>query len=317
MRRALLALALLATVSAADAKLLVTNANGYTLDAKGNLMRFGGLLVGDDGKVEKLLDKGEKTDKFKLGKADFALDVGGKTLLPGLIDAHGHVMELGLQAITVDLRDTKSLDEALAKIKAYADANPLRKWILGGGWNQVSWNLGRFPTAAELDRAVPGKPVWLSRVDGHASWANSAAIAAAGVTAATRDPAGGRIERGAKGAPSGVFVDAAQALVDKAKPPMGPIEADQALTKALQIIASVGLTGVGDAGITPDEWTLYRYFGGPRSADDAHLCDGARHGLARSYRAVRADPRALRRPSDAPDGQDLRRRRRSARVGRG
>ena len=256
--RVLLGCALLALGAVADAKVYISNANGYTLNGKGELVRFSGLLVGDDGKVEKLLDRGEKP---KLGRGDFALDARGRTLLPGLIDAHGHVMALGLQAITVDLRGTASLDEALARIKAYADANPNRRWIVGGGWNQVTWQLGRFPTSAELDYAVAGKPAWLSRIDGHASWANSAAIAAAGITAKTADPAGGRIERDAKGAPTGVFVDAAQALVEKVKPEPGPIEIDAALTKALQIIVSVGLTGVGDAGISPETWNLYRYFG--------------------------------------------------------
>ncbi len=257
--RALLGCALMALASGADARVYVSNANGYTLNGKGEIVRFTGLLVGDDGKVERLFDNADKPPKFMRG--DFALDAKGKTLLPGLIDAHGHVMELGLQAITVDLRDTKTLEEGLAKIKAYAAANPQRKWILGGGWNQVSWGLGRFPTAADLDRAVSDKPVWLSRIDGHAGWGNSAAINAAGITARTANPPGGRIERDAKGAPSGVFVDAAQDLVEKVKPGPGPIEVDQALTKALQIIASVGLTGVGDAGISPDVWNLYRYFG--------------------------------------------------------
>lgn len=256
--RFLLGCAALAFASAASAKVWVSNANGYTLNARGDLVRFSGLVVGDDGKVEKLLDRNEKP---KFGRGDFALDAKGRTMLPGLIDAHGHVMGLGLQAITVDLRDTKSLEEALAKIKAYADANPNRRWILGGGWNQVTWNLGRFPTAAELDRAVSNKPVWLSRIDGHAGWTNSAAIAASGVTAKTANPDGGRIERDAKGVPSGVFVDSAQDLVEKAKPAPGPVEVEQALTKALQIIASVGLTSVGDAGVSPDDWNLYRYFG--------------------------------------------------------
>ena len=113
------------------------------------------------------------------------MDAGGKTLIPGLIDAHGHVMGLGLSLITLDLSDTKSLAEAQAKIRAYAQDGAGRKWIIGTGWNQEQWGLGRFPTAADLDAAVSDIPVWLERVDGHAGWANSAAIRAAGVTAAT------------------------------------------------------------------------------------------------------------------------------------
>ncbi|MFX4450806.1 amidohydrolase family protein, partial [Acinetobacter baumannii] len=88
----------------------------------------------------------------------------GKVVLPGFVDGHGHVMELGVRAYELDLSQAKSLDEALAMIKAYAAANPDRKWITGGGWNQEQWHLGRFPTAAELDAVVPDRPVWLARV---------------------------------------------------------------------------------------------------------------------------------------------------------
>ena len=94
----------------------------------------------------------------------------------------------------LDLTGTKSLAEAQAKIAEYVKANPGRKWILGGGWNQESWGLGRFPTAAELDAVTGDVPTWLERVDGHAGWANSAAMKAAGVTPATKAPPGGRIE---------------------------------------------------------------------------------------------------------------------------
>jgi hypothetical protein len=101
-----------------------------------------------------------------------------------------HVTGLGFAALTLDLSDTHSLAEAQAKIAAYAAKYPGRPWIIGGGWNQETWGLGRFPTAAELDAVVSDRPVWLERVDGHAGWANSRALAMAGVTAATKDPAG-------------------------------------------------------------------------------------------------------------------------------
>ena len=90
-------------------------------------------------------------------------------MLPGLIDAHGHVLDLGYARNQVDLTGTQTLDEALAKIKAYAAAHPDAAWISGGGWNQEIWKLGRFPTAKELDAAISDRPVWLSRVDGHAA----------------------------------------------------------------------------------------------------------------------------------------------------
>ena len=257
MRILLLAAALLATPLSANT--LIVNANGYTMATDGELRQFTGLLIGDDGKVAALLAKGDKEPVLAAG--DYRLDAGGRTLLPGLIDAHGHVLSLGYQALSIDLSATTSLDEALEKVRVYAAANPRARWIRGGGWNQVSWKLGRFPTAAELDRAVADRPVLLSRVDGHASWANSLAVKAARVTLATKDPAGGRIERDLTGRPSGVFVDAAQRLIRHAAPPPTGPEAEAALAKALEIMASVGLTGVGDAGVSPADWTLYRSFG--------------------------------------------------------
>src|SRR3546814_10749890 len=96
----------------------------------------------------------------------------------------------------LDLSDTHSLAEAQAKIAAYAEANPERTWILGGGWDQEKWGLGRFPTAAELDGVAGGRPIALTRIDSHAVWVNSAALKTAGSTPATKAPPGGRIENG-------------------------------------------------------------------------------------------------------------------------
>ncbi|MFC3713773.1 amidohydrolase [Sphingoaurantiacus capsulatus] len=253
------ALAALAFSAMADAKTLVVNANGFTLDSMGRLQPFESLLISDEGRVERVIKRGDKPPA--MSGPYTRLDAKGLTVLPGLIDAHGHVMGLGFQALTVDLSETKTLEEALGKVKAYAEANPRARWILGRGWNQVTWGLGRFPTAAELDTAYSEKPVLLERVDGHASWANSAAIKIAGVTRATKDPAGGRIERDADGNPTGVFVDAAANLITSKVPPANPIEAERALGKALDQMASLGLTGVHDAGVDAETWTLYRRFG--------------------------------------------------------
>ncbi|MBB4631188.1 amidohydrolase [Sphingosinicella soli] len=251
--RIALALAVFLAAGVAEARTVIINANGYTLDDIGRLERFGGLIVGDDGRVERLLKPGETADGN-------VVDAGGRTLLPGLIDAHGHVMGLGFLALQIDLSDTTSIDQALAKIASYAAANPEREWIVGGGWNQVSWGLDRFPTAEELDLAVADRPVWLSRVDGHAGWANAAALKASGITAKTTDPAGGRIERDADGKPTGVLIDTAMALVEKKLPPPTVAENTAALETALRIMASVGLTGVRDAGIDAATWALYEQF---------------------------------------------------------
>ena len=255
-RKLLLALAALSLPGQALADALVDNVNGITLDEQGKVVRFTGLLMSPDGKVTALLGREDRRPV----KVDWRADMKGRVLLPGMIDAHGHVMELGFRAMALDLSETTSLADAQAKIRAYAAANPDKKWILGGGWNQERWKLGRFPTAAELDAAVGDRPVWLARADGHASWGNTAALRAAAVTARSVAPAGGRIERIA-GAPSGVFVDAAQALVERVVPPPLPKERDAAFIQAQRILLSYGITATADMGSSVDDWLSYRRMG--------------------------------------------------------
>ncbi len=244
---------LLAAPAFADT--LVDNVNGYTM-ADGRLARFTGMVVGDDGKVKQLLRRGDRRPE----RPSYRLDGRGRTLLPGLHDAHGHVMGLGFAALQLDLSDTKSLAEAQAKIAAYAAANPSPRWIVGRGWNQETWGLGRFPTAADIDAVVADRPVWLERVDGHAGWANSLAMKEAGVTAASNSPDGGRIET-AGGKPTGVFVDAAEELVDKAVPAPLPRTRDQALAAAQERLLATGLTTVADMGTAAEDWLVMRRAG--------------------------------------------------------
>ena len=255
------ALALLATAPA-RADTMVINVNGVTIDEQGQPKRFAALQFGPDGKVKALFQS-----KDKRPKTEYQIDGRGRTMIPGLIDAHLHVMQVGFAALTLDLSETKSLAEAQAKIRAFAAAHPDRAWIVGRGWNQEIWGLrdeagrGRFPTAAELDAAVPGRPVWLERVDGHAGWANSAALAAAGVTAAAKDPAGGRIERLVGGKPAGVLVDEAAALVARAVPLPRPDDRDLAFDTAQRLLTARGLTAVADMGTSIEDWQTFRRAG--------------------------------------------------------
>ncbi|KZC81914.1 amidohydrolase [Sphingobium yanoikuyae] len=274
----LAAIAALALPMPAHASGVIDNVNGIAIGPDGKIVHFGALMIDDEGKVEKLIQGRYQEPEYKPKKPkrgqpwperpkgpSFKLDAGGKTLIPGLIDAHGHVMGLGLSLITLDLSDTKSLAEAQAKIRAYAQENTGRKWIIGTGWNQETWGLGRFPTAAELDAAVGDIPVWLERVDGHAGWANSAAIRAAGVSATTKAPAGGRIEMAA-GKPAGVFVDKAMDLIQKVVPAPAPKDRDNALEKAQRALLAVGITGIADMGTSIEDWQAFR-----RSADRGAL----------------------------------------------
>ena len=235
---------------------MVENINGITLDKDGKVVRFSAALIDKEGKISQLLTSKEKAPK----QLDFRHDGRGLTMLPGLIDAHGHVMGLGFAALTLDLSGTNSLEEAQGAIKAYAAKYPERRWIVGRGWNQEKWGLGRFPTSADLDSVVADRPIWLERVDGHAGWANSKAMEIAGVTGATKSPPGGRVEM-AGSKPSGIFVDAASELVSKHIPAPKPGERDLALAEAQKALLSVGVTSIADMGTTIEDWQSYRRAG--------------------------------------------------------
>ncbi|WP_119718732.1 amidohydrolase [Cognatilysobacter tabacisoli] len=187
------------------------------------------------------------------------LDVGASTVVPGLIDAHGHVEGLGYTKLRVDLVGARSKDEVLARLRAFAAQLPAGAWLLGRGWDQNDWPEQRFPTAADLDAAFPDRPVWLERVDGHAGWGNRAAMAAV-----KRDltgdwqPDGGRIERDAQRRPTGVFIDAAMALVDAVVPPPDEATAERALVLGMQEAVAHGLTGVHDMGVSLAALQRYR-----------------------------------------------------------
>jgi hypothetical protein len=245
---------LFAVSSPAMADMLIFNANGLQVGVDGKLQRFSGLLIGDDGKVVRTLDLADGSRP----KADISIDAGGKTLLPGLIDAHAHVVALGFTALQLDLAGTKSLAELQARLKAYAEANPNARWIVGRGWNQELWADRRFPNSADLDVVVDDRPVWLGRVDGHAAVANSAAIQAAGFSLNTQAPAGGRIE-------NGLFVDAAMSLIESKIPAPTPAEQDAALAKAQELMLANGLTAAADMGTSPDEWAAMERAGNAKA----------------------------------------------------
>lgn len=240
-------LALFATPALADG--WVDNVRGVTLDGTGQTVRFSGLTITADGRIGRLLQRGDKVER-----PDWKVDGKGQVLLPGLIDAHGHVMSLGFGLLTLDLSDTNSLAEAQAKIADYARRYPDRKWLIGRGWNQERWKLGRFPTAAELDAVVADRPVWLERADGHAGWANSAAMKIAAITAATKAPPGGAID-------GAVFVDAAQDLVQKFVPAPLSKDRDLALARAQENLLALGITGIADMGTSTADWNAFRRAG--------------------------------------------------------
>ncbi|WOE74596.1 amidohydrolase [Alterisphingorhabdus coralli] len=253
---ALAALTMAVSGAPAHADTLIDNVNGITLDREGELIRFTGLVFDDDGTVTQLLERRDDRPK----DVDYKLDAKGKTMIPGMIDAHGHIMGIGFQALTLDLSQTTSLEEAQAAIADYAERFSNRPWIIGRGWNQEKWGLGRFPTAEEIDAVVSDRPVLLGRVDGHAAWANSKAMEIASITGKTPDPEGGRIER-ANGKPTGIFIDSAEELVGRFVPPPRPVDRDLAFEKAQEILLAQGVTAMADMGTTMEDWQSYRRAG--------------------------------------------------------
>ncbi|HEU4407166.1 MAG TPA: amidohydrolase [Polyangiaceae bacterium] len=190
------------------------------------------------------------------GPGTRSVELGGRSAVVALTDAHAHVIGLGLRLDEADLRGCATADECAARAAAHRGGRG--GWALGGGWDQNRFPDKALPHRRALDAALPDRPAWFERVDGHAGWANSAALKAANVTRATPDPPGGRILRDAKGEPTGVLVDTAMALVERAVPPPDEAAREQAIERAQALALSKGLTEVHDMGLSADEVATFR-----------------------------------------------------------
>lgn len=199
---------------------------------------------------------GESDVRPLIGPATRVIDLKGRTVLPGLIDAHGHMLSLGGRIADVDVVGTPTYEAVIARIAARARSTPKGQWILGRGWDQNDWPRTAMPHHAALSRAVPDHPVRMTRIDGHAVLVNRRALEAAGITRDTKDPSGGAILRDAKGEPTGVLVDAAMALVGI--PEITQAERERRLLLAMKECARLGLTMVHDAGISEADMDAYR-----------------------------------------------------------
>lgn len=210
------------------------------------------VLIRDD----RILFVGDlKGAKAKAAKDARDIDLKGAAAYPGFVDAHAHLTGIGLRELTLNLDQVKSVAELVAAVKAYAAAHP-EGAIHGRGWIETHWPEKRFPTKADLDAAAPGRIVVLGRSDGHASVASSAALAKAGINAATRAPAGGQILKGADGQPDGMLIDHAQSLVKDVIPPPSLALKRQALEKAGQLYASRGWTGLANMSVETEDHAL-------------------------------------------------------------
>jgi len=227
----------------APADLIVTNARIYTVD---DGHPFVSALAVRDGKVAFIGSVREAS--LLRGPNTHVIDATGRTVIPGMVDAHAHLFGLGEFLRSIDLTDTRSYDEIVSRVGARVKQATAGRWVIGRGWDQNKWGNTRFPTHEALSSVSPNNPVVLERIDGHALLANAAAMRAAGVTAATKDPAGGRIEREANGAPTGVFVDNAMEIIDRIIPPMSHDEMTSTALAAVKESNRWGLTGLHDPG---------------------------------------------------------------------
>ncbi|WP_031485596.1 amidohydrolase [Streptomyces bicolor] len=174
------------------------------------------------------------------------VDLAGRLLLPGFQDAHVHPVPAGLELTQCDLTGAKTADETLAAVRAYAAAHPEREWITGGGWSMEAFE-GGTPTKELLDAVVPDRPVYLPNRDHHGAWVNSRALALAGITRDTPDPADGRIDRDASGEPSGTLQEGAMQLVGRLTPPATRADRVVALLHAQRHLHALGITAWQDA----------------------------------------------------------------------
>jgi predicted amidohydrolase YtcJ len=246
---------LLIPIAASSATTLIHNIKGYSM-RDGERVSFTALEYAD-GKVTAIYSSEAAMAASQAGNR---IDGGGATLLPGLIDAHGHVSSYAQALTSVDMTGTTSEDEAAARIAGFLEASPDAGsgWIRGNGWNQVLWDSGEFPDRASLDSVTGERPAAFSRVDGHALWVNSAALRAAGIDRNTPDPDGGQILRDADGEPTGVLIDNAMSAIRAAIGQPSVDEFEDRLELGLTALAALGLTGVHDAGISAREMQAYR-----------------------------------------------------------
>ncbi|MGK4003982.1 amidohydrolase [Sorangium sp. So ce1036] len=193
-----------------------------------------------------------------IGPGTRVVDLPGRAVVPGLVDGHVHLYGLGVALETLSVRGARSAGEAAAIVAEAAKARPKGEWITGRGWDQNLWPGAAFPTRAPLDAAAPEHPVALRRVDGHALWANAAAMRAAGVGKGTQDPPGGRVLRDAAGEPTGVFIDSAMGLVEAKIPADPPAVRERRILRAAERALSSGLTAVHEMGVDDATVEVYR-----------------------------------------------------------
>lgn len=245
---------LLATPTYADshADLVLRNGKFYPVSTPGSVE---GSLAVRDGRIV-YLGSDSEAGQF-VGPGTRTIDLAGRTVTPGLIDAHSHLLGLGAALERVDLVSTASYSEVLDRVRAAAADVPAGQWVQGRGWDQNDWARKTFPTHERLSEAVPDHPVWMTRIDGHAALLNARAMELLGVSAASEDPVGGRFERDAEGLPTGVLVDTAMS-VGSGIPAATAVDRERQILAGAKHCLELGLTTVTDMGIGQATYEVYK-----------------------------------------------------------
>lgn len=235
-------------------KILIHNAKIYTIDR--GFSTADAMMFDTTGRIHNVGGEQAMLDAFPDARH---IDLQGKTVIPGLIDAHAHLYGLAISLSQAQLQGTASKADIIRKLREHAQQLPEGDWLLGRGWDQNDWPVQEFPNRGDLDSVFPDRPVWLRRIDGHAGWANSAALAMADQDLSGEwQPQGGFIHRDASGQANGVLIDGAMGLVEKAVPETSPELIQASLSLALQQMVRLGLTGVHEMGISQSILEMYQ-----------------------------------------------------------
>jgi len=235
-----------------ETSMLLINGNVYTFDAAQRVVQA--IVI----QGNRIVNVGTTEEILKKYKSKTIIDLKGKTVFPGLIDGHAHILGEGGRLQTLDLVGTTSPGQIVEMVQDRIKKFKPGQWIIGRGWDQNNWEVKVFPTREMLDKIAPENPVLLRRVDGHAVWLNSKAIQLANITRETKDPEGGKIIRDRKGDPSGILVDNGINLIDNVLPLLTKDEIEQRLKLAMEECVRLGLTEVHDMGVDLETISIYK-----------------------------------------------------------
>jgi predicted amidohydrolase YtcJ len=238
--------------SQSDADMVLINGNIYTLDSSNTVVQAVAI------RGNKIIAAGLSADLVKAFKTENIVDLTGKTVIPGLIDGHAHILGEGGRLQTLNLVGTKSPEEIAQLVLDRIKTAKAGDWIIGRGWDQNDWPVKEFPTHSILDKVAPENPVMLRRVDGHAVWVNAKALELTKLSQISYDPEGGKIYRDPAGEPIGIFVDNAVSVVDSVVPPLTDAEIEARLILAMNECARYGLTEVHDMGVDLQTINAYK-----------------------------------------------------------